>query len=233
MGLESYHNDESLKESIISHMVSSKCGVFNIKDLEGCLGIPEWVGKIQDVLFCKFTKDEDYKSRMSVFKSIPVGIDLEPIKHKFLIYLYSEFVKIVNNQQMIEGSIKEDLVSSTKSMIDIHERSIQLRLWEHEESSKERSERFSIDLSSISKAFNLMSNKFLSEKDSLDLYRKCSKKLFEMLKNENNVLLFKFDNIKHEINPIEIKVSDEYEPLMASKSIKGIQYLKLLFRRTR
>lgn len=240
MCLISYHNDESLKMSIISDIRrhNESCSleddgqyfpILDSKSLEESFGIPEWIIQMHSLLSFKLTKEEIHISRIDLLKSIPVGINLEPIKYKFLIFLLNECIIVFNGTDHIEKSMKKGLINDINLMVQSYEGFVRLMVWNHEE-EKEQKDRFVRDLSLMSRSLKISLMGYSKEEYIIDSYKIYLKKLSEMLKHGTNELFFQFKNEKQE-KELTIKVVSEYTPLIDSKPPERFRYFKSLIKR--
>ena len=105
----SYHNDESIKNKYVERMRDHIAAEELVRGIgfykgRGCaigctldnydraqypieLGIPLWIGEIEEVLFEGMSEEKSEKFPLQFLENIPVGVDLEQVKSPFLIYI--------------------------------------------------------------------------------------------------------------------------------------------------
>jgi hypothetical protein len=219
MGLISYHGDESLKKSTIS----SKLPILEPKFLEESLGIPAWIYEIKNLFFFMFTKEDSDDFDMKLLKAIPVGVNLERVKWKFLSYILEQCIPMLSVQTGDERFSKErdefiPHLEKTKNSFD--------RLYMYEIEDKDL-----MNFSMISRTLDVSLPRGLQAEDYLEIYKKFANELIEILRKEKTELLFKFNSIKIEKNILEKKASNEYEPLLGPETKKHFKYLRSFIKR--
>jgi len=109
--LLSFHNDPAVKEKYVSrleehrkleHLIQGTgwetyngspkgCAVgctlesYNHDRYETEIGLPEWLARLEDQLFEKLPKKEAEQFAVDLLNVIPVGVDVEPVRHRLAI----------------------------------------------------------------------------------------------------------------------------------------------------
>ncbi len=98
------------------------------KDYEAKLGVPEWLARLEDTIFEGLPKKEAMQWPTAFAKAIPVGIDLEPIKHKFCAFILSRNIERVLTLK-IDESLKKQVVDAIRGVLTLHEVAIKTGEW--------------------------------------------------------------------------------------------------------
>ncbi len=95
---------------------------------EEALGIPEWLARLEDTIFEGLPKDDAMKWPLRFAKAVPVGKDLESIKWKFCAFVLSRNIERVLTLN-IADELKEQIVSSIRGVLVLHEEAIKTGVW--------------------------------------------------------------------------------------------------------
>jgi hypothetical protein len=95
----------------------------NHKIYETELGIPEWLARLEDTIFEGLSVKEAKKWPLRFSTAIPVGANLEPVKWKFTVFILSRSIERVLTLD-ISDELKEEVVSSIRGVLKLHEDSI-------------------------------------------------------------------------------------------------------------
>ena len=98
------------------------------KAYEEELGIPEWLALLEDSLFEGLDNGDAKKFAVDFLVSIPVGINLEPVKWKFCAFILKGNIKRVLRLK-ITGSLKEEVAESIRGVLNLHESAIVAGTW--------------------------------------------------------------------------------------------------------
>ena len=215
MGLISFHADENLKTIALN----SKNFIFEPKVLEESFGIPGWICKIKSLFFDVLKKDEGDKFYLDLIASMPVGVNLQPLKWKFLSYMITQCIGMLKSQLGGENFLRGrnefiPYLEKTKSYYDL----MFINQLESDES-------YDFDLISRTLAASLPRG--LAEKESHDIYAEHYKKLMELFKKEERVLFF---NFKKEDHSVSVNCNEKTQLIPSKKSSKII-YLKSIIKR--
>lgn len=105
--LLSFHNDHAVKQKYVDRLTEHRrlehltqgVGFERNGTTKGCavgctldaydhsrypveLGLPEWLARLEDFLFEQLPKAEAEQFAVDLFAVIPVGVDVEPVRHK-------------------------------------------------------------------------------------------------------------------------------------------------------
>lgn len=114
----SFHNDPKVKEKYLNRVKKNR-ELYNIiqgigwKNGKGCavgctlesydhsrypieLGLPEWLARLEDRIFEKLPKEEAMLWPEKFLESIPVGVNVEEVRHKLAIIRMDNLINIQN-----------------------------------------------------------------------------------------------------------------------------------------
>jgi hypothetical protein len=142
----SFHNDQEVKDKYLSRVINHRIEDNIIQGIgwekgKGCavgctlenyshdrypieLGLPKWLARLEDSIF-EGLPDEEAKLWPEKFlSSIPVGVDVEIVKHQLAILRMNRLIKIQNNLLINNPSLKEvikEVISSIEVVKRCHE----------------------------------------------------------------------------------------------------------------
>lgn len=129
----SYHNDKNLKESVIfemkKHQNNDTSSHFVIHDI---IGIPLWLCKLQDEFFECLPNEESDKFTIKFLESIPVGVDLEPVRWKLSIDLLKEGIEIIQDKETLSKEIKDEAINALMNSLSLYESATKSNAWNGE-----------------------------------------------------------------------------------------------------
>lgn len=152
MTLISFHNDETIKEKYLTRLkkhheldqiiqgitwesdtgrgcaVSCTLEKYNHKAYEDELGIPEWLGRLQDRIFEGLPKNKSADFALDFLISIPVGVNLEPVKYRFCAFILRENINRVLTLN-ITDELKKEVVHAVRGVLVLHEEAIKTGKW--------------------------------------------------------------------------------------------------------
>jgi hypothetical protein len=91
---------------------------------EKTIGVPEWLARLQDNLFENLPEDESSQFAVDFLSSIPVGVNLEPVKWRFCAFVLKECIERIRNDDNLEEKLKKEVVTSIQGVLSIHESAI-------------------------------------------------------------------------------------------------------------
>jgi len=149
--LLSFHNDEKIKQKYVERLEAHAKADEFIKggyweNGKGCavgctihsdshrayeteLGIPEWLARLEDVLFEGLDNRDAKTFAVDFLISIPVGVDLNPIKWKFCAYILKENIDRVLKLK-IDDKLKQQVVEAVQGCLKINEDAIRSGKWD-------------------------------------------------------------------------------------------------------
>jgi hypothetical protein len=148
--LLSFHNDPKTKEKYVTRLKAHAEADEIIKgryweDGKGCavgctihsgehnayekeLGIPEWLAKLEDRIFEGLSNGEAKKFAVDFLTSIPIGVNLHPVKYKFCAFVLRENIERVLSLN-IDDKIKNKVMQAIRSCLKLHDDAIQNGQW--------------------------------------------------------------------------------------------------------
>lgn len=90
---------------------------------ESELGIPEFLARLEDVIFEGLPSKLAPKFAVDFLTSIKVGVDLSPIRWKFCAFIMRENIERVLRLKMPD-EVKEQVVTSIRNVLKLHEQEI-------------------------------------------------------------------------------------------------------------
>ncbi len=99
---------------------------------ESALGIPEWLARLQDTLFENLPDDESSQFAVDFLSSVPVGVNLEPVKWKFCVFILKEGIDRIVNQENLSDELRERVISAIRGVLNLHESAIISGQWDSE-----------------------------------------------------------------------------------------------------
>ena len=98
------------------------------------LGIPEWLARLEDILFEGLEETESNSFPVRFLKAIPIGVDLEPVKWKFCAFILKEQIDLVLGLK-IDVKLKEQVVNAIQDVLSLHVRAIKSGQWDEKAES--------------------------------------------------------------------------------------------------
>jgi hypothetical protein len=93
------------------------------------LGIPEWLARLEDIIFEGLSVEESKKWPEQFAKAIPVGVNLEPVKWKFCAFILKENIELVLTLK-ISDELKKQVVDSIRGVLRLNESAIKTGIWD-------------------------------------------------------------------------------------------------------
>ena len=100
----------------------------NHKDYEKYLGIPEWLARLEDTIFEGLPVEDAKKWPGQFAKAIPVGVNLDPLKWKFSVFLLKENIERVSTLE-ISDELKKQVIDAIRQVLNVHEQAIKTGNW--------------------------------------------------------------------------------------------------------
>jgi len=100
--------------------------------LQETLGIPGWLSKIQDAFFECLPWGECDKFAINFLESIPVGVDLEPIRWKIAVSLLKEGIEILQDKEGLMQDVKDEAIEALQHSLMLYEGAIKSNTWNYE-----------------------------------------------------------------------------------------------------
>ena len=92
------------------------------------LGLPEWLARLHDTIFEGLpTEDSKWFSKEWV-RAIPIGINLEPIKWKFAVFILKENIERVTALD-IDQKLKAEVINAIKLSLSVNESAMVTNSW--------------------------------------------------------------------------------------------------------
>ena len=88
------------------------------------IGWPEWLCRLDDVIFEGLPNDESKSWPSRLIKAVPIGRDIERVKWKFFAYIMNENIKRVQLLGINEN-LKSEIVSAIRNVLKLHENIIE------------------------------------------------------------------------------------------------------------
>lgn len=112
----------------LNRMNGTKFSTSDHSVYESALGIPEWLARLEDTIFEGLPEKEAVKWPVRFAKAVPVGIDLDPLKWKFLSFVLKENIARVLALD-ITDDLKKQVVDSIRGVLGLHEEAIKTGKW--------------------------------------------------------------------------------------------------------
>lgn len=96
--------------------------------LAEALHVPEWLWRLQDILFENLPEPENSEFAVKFIEAIPVGVDLDPVKRKFCAFILKENIERVLLLK-IDDKLKEQVVDSIRAVLNLHEKAAETGEW--------------------------------------------------------------------------------------------------------
>jgi len=114
------------------------------------LGLPEWLARLHDTIYEGLTTENSKWFSREWVRSIPVGVNLEPVKWKFSVFLLKENIDRVLTLA-INDELKTKVVDSIRLCLAVNESAIVTGVWDE---SAARSAAKSAELAARSAAWS-------------------------------------------------------------------------------
>jgi len=146
--LLSFHNDSKVKEKYVARLKAhAKADEFIKRKYwengKGCavgctvhsnnhaayeteLGIPEWLARLEDKLFEGLDKEDAKTFAIDFLASIPIGVDLRPVKWKFRVFILNENIERVLSLKMDED-LKQKAVLLLQGVLKLYEKAAEIK----------------------------------------------------------------------------------------------------------
>ncbi len=102
------------------------------KVFEEAIGVPEWLARLQDSFFENLPRTENGQFAIDFLQSIPIGINLEPIKWKFCSFILKEGIDRILLQPGLPDELRWNVVNSMRGALNLHELAIKIGEWDQE-----------------------------------------------------------------------------------------------------
>ena len=93
----------------------------NHKAFEIELGIPEWLAKLEDVIFEALPNGDAKSFAVNFLDAIPVGVNLEHVKWRFCAFILKENIERVLALE-IDNILKQQVVTAIGGVLALHEK---------------------------------------------------------------------------------------------------------------
>jgi hypothetical protein len=114
----------SLNKKLNKNYSHSDHSVYEIE-----LGIPEWLARLEDTLFEGLTTEKSKMWPENFIRAIPVGVDLNPVKYQFCIYLLKQNIKSVKTLNINED-IRKQVIDACKKVMQVHKIALDTGKWD-------------------------------------------------------------------------------------------------------
>lgn len=88
---------------------------------EEAIGVPQWLAYLQDRLFEKLPNEKSVQFAIDFLDSIPVGVNLNPVKWKFCAFILKDNIDRILNLGHISDEIQKRVVEVTQRALSLHE----------------------------------------------------------------------------------------------------------------
>ena len=99
---------------------------------EEAIGVPGWLARLQDKIFEGLTDNENSQFAVDFLDSIPVGVNLEPVKWKFCSFILKECIDRILYQPNLSDELREKVIKSIRDVLNFHESAISTGIWDAE-----------------------------------------------------------------------------------------------------
>lgn len=121
----------------INIALGKRYSICDHKVFEEALGIPEWLAHLQDSFFEVLPIGENSQFAVDFLESIPVGVNLGPVKYNFCEFLMLECLERVLELPYLSYSIREQVLSAIRGVMSMYNKAIKTRVLYYEEDSSE------------------------------------------------------------------------------------------------
>jgi hypothetical protein len=105
--------------------------------LQESIGIPPWLSKVQDDFFECLPGEYGSKFAIEFLESIPIGVDLEPVRCKLNMLLLKEGIEIIQDKENLLQEVKDEALDALRNSLFLYETSIKSNAWNVELSNKQ------------------------------------------------------------------------------------------------
>jgi hypothetical protein len=105
--------------------------------LSESLGIPLWLSKVQDSFFECLPNEYCGQFAIDFLESIPVGVDLEPLRWNLCTSLLKEGIEIIEEKGYISNPYKKEAVDSLRNCLFLYECAINDNGWNYTVSNEQ------------------------------------------------------------------------------------------------
>ena len=149
--MKTFHNDIAIKEKYVARVKAHQEADKIIKgkyweEGKGCavgctiegnkhnryeteLGLPEWLARLEDILFEGMPNEDAMKFPLRFLEAIPVGVELDKVKWQFSAYLMKENIERVLLLN-IDEILKEQVLKAIKDVLSLNENAIETGIWD-------------------------------------------------------------------------------------------------------
>ena len=99
--------------------------------LSEALGIPLWLSKVQDSFFECLPNEYCQRFAIDFLESIPVGVDLEPVRWSICTSLLKEGIEIIEEKDNILNSYKTEAIEALRSCLYFYESAMKDNGWNY------------------------------------------------------------------------------------------------------
>lgn len=100
--------------------------------LSEVLGIPAWLFKVQDSFFECLPSELGSQFAIDFLESIPIGIDLEPIRWNLCTYLLKEGIETMGEKDNLFKEVMEEALEALRHSLMLYEGAIKTNSWNYE-----------------------------------------------------------------------------------------------------
>jgi hypothetical protein len=108
------------------------------KVFEEAIGVPEWLARLQDLLFERLPIGGNSQFAVDFLEAIPVGINLDRVKWKFCSFILKEGIDRMLSQPNLSDELREQVVNSMRGVLSLHESAINTGEWNIEAAESAR-----------------------------------------------------------------------------------------------
>src|SRR5574338_1096580 len=100
------------------------------KAFEEAIGVPEWLAYLQDRFFEYLPNEESAQFAVDFLDAIPVGVDLNIVKHKFCAFLMKENIERVLNLPNLAEELRKQVIDAIQQILELHQQAINTGNWD-------------------------------------------------------------------------------------------------------
>lgn len=93
------------------------------------LGLPEWLARLEDVIFEGLSNSEAKQFAVDFLAAIPVGVDLAPVRWQFCAFILRENIERVLSLDFA-AELKKQVVDAIRAVLACHKTAIKTGKWE-------------------------------------------------------------------------------------------------------
>lgn len=113
----------------INKILGQSYGTNSYDALYKTLGIPSWLSKVQDSFFECLPNEYSDKFAIDFLESIPIGVDLEPVRWKLCINLLKQGIKIIQDKENLMPDIKDEAIEALRNSLSLYESADKTNIW--------------------------------------------------------------------------------------------------------